>query len=166
MARQELANDLRPSRNRRLARRYSLALSLTAKVAGANRTLVLRDLSRTGFLAEALPRLELGETVEIDLPDRGPQRSLVVWTGDTLAGCTFATPISQAALSSALLRGEPRTPVDTIPGLQAFAASLSDRDLDTLPVEKLPGFARLTIIGGAAFACWLPILAIAYLALG
>src|SRR5690606_3207315 len=53
---------------RRYASRKPVALSLKAWVEGEERVLSVRDLSQTGFLAEASPPLEIDQELELELP--------------------------------------------------------------------------------------------------
>ena len=67
----------------------------------------IHDLSLTGVLIETSTPLAVGESFEVDLPEAGKIEASVVWSSGEFYGCQFATPISTAALSAALLRSPP-----------------------------------------------------------
>lgn len=141
------------SAEKRYAPRRPVVLTLRAWVDGAERRLTVRDLSHTGFLAETVPGLELGNTVELELPNEMRREARVVWAGATQAGCTFAKPISKAAFGAALLKS------DFVGADAERRPSLSEHDLteaeDELPpIEKLPVWGRITVIGTTSIAVW------------
>lgn len=154
---------------RRYASRKAVALKLKALVDGENRVLSVRDLSQTGFLAEAKPALEVDQTVELELPHEGRKKATVVWAGESLAGCTFAGSISRASYSAALLKSQfLHAPEETA------QEQTQDQPAQALPsiIEsgaesgKLPMGDRAAImIAGGALA-WAPILLVSYLLIG
>jgi transcriptional regulator with XRE-family HTH domain len=67
----------------------------------------LRNVSRTGLLLEADTTLAIGNELLVDLPEAGRIAATVVWSGDRMYGCRFASPISRAALGAARLKSVP-----------------------------------------------------------
>lgn len=70
-------------------------------------SVTIRDLSLTGLLVETSAELEAGDRFDVELPHVGRTRATVVWHDARLRGCKFERPIPKAALSAALLRGDP-----------------------------------------------------------
>jgi hypothetical protein len=149
---------------RRYASRRPVSLKVRAWVDGEERIVDVRDLSQTGFLAEATPPLRNHQVIELDLPNEGRKQAKVVWAGDTLAGCTFAGSISRATYSAALLKSQILHPGDAASPAEANENALfvesEERD-----AEKLPITARLAIMAVGGALAWVPLLLIAYLLL-
>jgi hypothetical protein len=148
---------------RRYASRRPVSLKLPAWVDGEERVLGVRDLSQTGFLAEAVPPLLIDQVIELDLPHEGRKKATVVWAGDALAGCTFAGSISRASYSAALLKSQVLHPQDSdrAPTTEGVFATEDDDAFEKLPM----GVRIATMVIGGALA-WAPVLAIAYLLFG
>lgn len=110
--------------------RRSLRLDIPG--AASEVAVTIRDLSLTGVLIETAAALGVGEVFQIDLPEAGTIEATVVWNGGELYGCQFTWPISPAALSAALLKGEakPAEPsalaeaVDILADLQGITADV------------------------------------------
>ena len=99
------------------------------------------------MLIETPNALSVGESIDVELPETGTVAAVVVWTRRTLSGCEFKHPLSQAAVSAALLLSpHTRSPVapDAIAGLD-FDAPRGDarRDYDRVTA------AALTILASA-----------------
>jgi hypothetical protein len=150
---------------RRYASRRPVSLKLQAWVDGEERTVGVRDLSQTGFLAEADPPLRIDQVIELVLPHEGRKKATVVWAGDVQAGCTFAGSISRASYSAALLKSQILHPRDTTNPQQAIESALLAEG-DGHGVEKLPMAARLAIMAAGGALAWVPILLIGYLLFG
>ncbi|URD60606.1 PilZ domain-containing protein [Sphingomonas sp. KRR8] len=90
------------SDNRRYASRRALRLGSTLTDSGVE--VLIHDLSPTGLLIETAQSLAAGETLFVDLPERGPTAATVVWSGGNFHGCAFELSIPAAAVSAALLR--------------------------------------------------------------
>jgi transcriptional regulator with XRE-family HTH domain len=73
----------------------------------------LRNVSRTGLLLEADTTLAIGNELLVDLPEAGRIAATVVWSGDRMYGCRFASPISRAALGAARLKSAPEDQLST-----------------------------------------------------
>ena len=144
---------------RRYASRRPVSLKLSAQVDGEERILGVRDLSQTGFLAEATPPLRIDQVVELDLPHEGRKKATVVWAGDALAGCTFSGSISRASYSAALLKSQILHPQDTVPPQTAEEAPFAEDDDG---VDKLPIEVRVAIMAVGGAVAWAPLLLIAY----
>jgi len=94
----------------RAADRRSLRLAVQSHSAAAGeRRVVIHNISRTGLLIEAPERtLATGDVLVIEVPEDGMVESEVAWESGRFIGCRFRTTISQAAVSGALLRAEPK----------------------------------------------------------
>lgn len=112
------AQDREPREQRGSARR-ALRLDLPSdEPAGGDAAVTILDLSLTGALIETREPLTSGESFQIELPEAGNVEATVVWSSGELFGCQFTWPISPAALSAALLKGEAR-PAEPSPPAEA-----------------------------------------------
>ena len=93
---------------RRGAPRLGLYLGSTLGACGSK--VLIHNLSRTGLLLEASANLNTGDIIEVHLPRMGATNATVVRCDGPWCGCQFEHPISQAAVSAALLRSEPVSP--------------------------------------------------------
>lgn len=69
--------------------------------------IVIHDISTTGMLIETAQKLSTGETIIIDLPERGETPATVAWNSGQYFGCKFELSIPAATVSAALLRASP-----------------------------------------------------------
>lgn len=84
-------------------------LRLVAEVAYSQdsaRVLIL-NMSKTGMMIETAAVLAVGESFEVDLPEAGTVIARVIWHREQQFGCAFDSPLSQGALSGALLQSPP-----------------------------------------------------------
>ena len=107
--------------NRRYASRRPLRLGSVLADSGVD--IVIHDISATGLLIEASRELPQGETIVIDLPERGATSATVAWQSGNFFGCQFELGIPAAAVSAALLRS---------PGLNDAPESKPGPDVSTL----------------------------------
>ncbi|MBC2668165.1 PilZ domain-containing protein [Novosphingobium piscinae] len=138
-------------------RKLHLDAAVLAPSTGAIAT-VIRDMSETGLLLETPEPLDIGTVIDIDLPEAGPTEAQVVWTSGTFVGCQFATPVTRAAVSAALLRTvppalrrpepAPATVTAPEPVVTAERAATPER------YPKYPRLARAAIIVGSSGALW------------
>ena len=112
----------------RASARRALRLDLPGHVPAEGEVAVtIRDLSLTGLLIETSAPLDCGDSFHIELPEGGLVEARIVWTGERLFGCQFDRPISPAALSAAILKGEARpTEPDEKPDPADVLAALRD----------------------------------------
>lgn len=110
--------------NRRYASRR--ALRLGARLADSGVEVLIHDLSPTGLLIETAQPLASGETLFVDLPERGPTAASVAWSSGHFYGCAFELSIPAAVISAALLRS---------PG--AVQATAPDGQLDVARLHAL-----------------------------
>jgi len=116
----ELVGTLNQKGRRRSARREMKLRARGAPGTGAAEDVLIRNLSTTGMLLEAGTKLAVGQKITIDLPQIGHALGEVVWAGEDLFGCAFDRPLSEAAVSAALLRSDPQSGSDE--GRQTTAA--------------------------------------------
>lgn len=118
-------------REQRASVRRALRLDLAGHVPVEGEVAVtIRDLSLTGLLIETAAPLDCGDSFHIELPEGGLVEARIVWTGGHLFGCQFDRPISPAALSAAILKGEARPsepagqrdPADVLAALREITA--------------------------------------------
>lgn len=147
---------------RRYAGRKPVSLRLQAWVEGEERVLSVRDLSQTGFLAEATPPLTIDQTIELELPNEGRKQAKVVWAGETAAGCTFVGSISRASYSAALLKSQFLHPRNAAQDAEAMLIIQEQEPV----FEELPLGSRVAVIALGGALAWAPVLLIAYLLFG
>jgi len=90
------------SGNRRAAPRRQLSLGAVLPETGDEA--IIHDLSTTGILIETKGGLATFEQLHLDLPEVGATVATVMWNSGQYFGCEFHKPITQAAISAALLR--------------------------------------------------------------
>lgn len=87
-----------------------LLLKLEAQI-GNGDAAVVHDISTEGLLFETEGDLR-GDQIQVHLPDIPPAPARIVWTLGRFYGCEFEQPITNASVSAALLRGEPKAAND------------------------------------------------------
>lgn len=147
--------------DQRVADRRVLKLEASAATPGGIGAIQVHNLSRTGMLVECEALLEVGSTLEVELPGGTLERARVVWADETLFGCQFEQRISQAQLSAALLRSTPQASPSSSPSRASeehAAQAYPEISADML----LPLPSRLRQIAGWAVVAWaVPIAAVA-----
>ncbi|SFF95918.1 Transcriptional regulator, contains XRE-family HTH domain [Novosphingobium sp. CF614] len=88
----------------RATRRRLLLETQGALESGHETQVLVHNFSETGLLLETPDELEIGEAIDLDLPETGATRARVVWASGRLYGCAFDTPLPPATLSAAQLR--------------------------------------------------------------
>jgi len=102
---------------------------------GERAEVLVHNVSATGLLLECSIDLQVGETIEVELPQAGPVSAEVVWSSAALFGCRFDEAVSDAILSAAQLRGVTGEGVGELPAA-ADASGLN------LPNMGLPALLR------------------------
>ena len=151
--------QITPTADRRAWKRRKLSLDSSLQATGE--TVTIHDVSSTGMLIETSPGLSVVGPLEIDLPEAGTTQAFVVWNSGQFYGCEFKKPISQAAISAALLRSPPAIPPEPQPALpvQERAARIilrrnEDSEQDFQDEDKAPWGVRLRVILGSALILW------------
>ncbi|MFC0204104.1 helix-turn-helix domain-containing protein [Novosphingobium soli] len=93
----------------RSERRRLLLETQGALESGESTQVIVHNFSETGVLLESRVALEIGEAIELDLPDAPQVRSRVVWASGSLYGCAFEMAIPAATLRAAELRSAVQT---------------------------------------------------------
>lgn len=88
----------------RASRRRLLLETQGALESGAATRVLVHNVSETGLLIETDTPLEIGDMIDVALPEAGSMRARVAWASDRLYGCAFEVPLSPATLSAAQLR--------------------------------------------------------------
>lgn len=110
------------------------------------------------MLIETAAELAPQDELEIDLPQSGVTRAMVVWNSGAFFGCEFIEPLSKAGMSATLLRSLPANvpqlplPLDSADTNEPITEAAEDFD----PVEeaKAPLPVRLRLIFGSAILLW------------
>ncbi|OYX66641.1 MAG: hypothetical protein B7Y88_02025 [Sphingomonadales bacterium 32-64-17] len=144
-----------PFVDRRHANRRTFTLSFDAGQQLGTTAVSILDLSQTGMRIRSTANLEVGEYLEVELPEAGTVSAIVVRSArmgsENEYGTEFLQPISQGAVSAALLAAP------AVPSSQQHDAPFPDPH-----VEKLRYRTRLLILGGLTLATWALVGAIGY----
>ena len=145
--------------DQRGAFRRTLNLRVGSQYLDAEALVLIHNLSQNGLLIETLAPLQIGETIEVELPRAGATPAQVVRRQGDHYGCRFLAPITRGAVSAALLRSpttrraEPPAPV-----VETIADVLRDemwreleREISPLERALLYGFLVLAAIAAALF---------------
>jgi hypothetical protein len=150
----------RDQADQRGALRRSLNLRVGSQYLDAEALVLIHNLSQNGLLIETLAPLELGETIEVELPRAGSTPARVVRRDGDHYGCRFLEPISRGAVSAALLRSPAAGRADPSPAPQVKTAADAlreqlwreiERDISPLERALLYGFLVLAGIAVAVF---------------
>jgi hypothetical protein len=95
--------DIQSRSERRKALRRTLRLVAPMTYAEDADGVVILDLSSTGMMIETAIPLQVGDTIDVELPRTEPQDALVVWQRKTYFGCKFVRPVPQVVVNAALL---------------------------------------------------------------
>jgi hypothetical protein len=120
---------------------------------------IIHDISHTGLLLETTALLTERQALDVELPEVGIVQANVVWRSSRFVGCRFATPVSQAAVSAALLRN-PIAPPEGISEERAWEklGALCEVPENSRDRTALPMAAKASIIVGASLVLWALIL--------
>jgi hypothetical protein len=96
-------NDALLDEDARRAERYRVRLYAgRAKLGDATANFkMIYDLSRTGFLTDAVPQRGPGDWLRVHLPTIGDVEARIVREAEGLFGCEFSQPLTQAQLLAA-----------------------------------------------------------------
>lgn len=152
------------SADQRASDRRVLRLEAQVATPAGEGGIQVHNLSRSGLLLEGVTGVAAGAEIEVELPGGTSHRAEVVWADETLFGCRFTTPLTQAQLSAALLRStppeaeagpaEPLTPAEALARLREHWGDEPDDEAGLNSDRKLPLGARLWIIGALAATGW------------
>lgn len=104
-----------------------LLLSLGTSLGPCGSSVTIHDLSRSGLLFETSADLSASDSIEVQLPEMGPTRAVVVWREGSLFGCKFENEIPSAAVSAALLRSEPAAAPSSVENFEPAAERTRSR---------------------------------------
>lgn len=141
----------------RATARRALKLAVRSQSPAAGELqVVIHNISRTGLLLEA-PQgsLAVGDGLFLEVPEDGTVESKIVWESGRFFGSKFRSPVSQAAVSGALLQGQPRTAASSAGDIGSDAGIA--RDAKFFPELDLSVALAITLL------LWGAILAGAYL---
>ncbi|MCJ2183395.1 helix-turn-helix domain-containing protein [Novosphingobium sp. 1949] len=82
---------------------------------GGEAQVSIHNFSETGVLLETGVELEIGEVVDIALPEAGPTPARIVWASGALYGCAFLSALPPAVLSAASLRSAVQAETGVLP---------------------------------------------------
>jgi hypothetical protein len=147
--------DYASEQDRRGSPRRTLKLSLPGSSALKSGIPVLvHEISRSGLLIEIHGQLAVGTTLNVDLPECGLRAANVVWIRGRFCGCELTEPLSQAALSAAVLRSVAFRPLEGGAGAIPAPLTLAQNG------QGLPYGARMGVIALLAIASWMLVLSI------
>lgn len=140
--------------DRRASDRRLLRLPVAGAIANDSGVDVfIHDLSRSGLLMETRTALQVGDQIEVDLPEAGNTIARVVWSTGQFFGCQFNSLIPAAALSAALLRN----PIvrDSRPAEAVYAVTPEAAKTELLPLRH-----RAAVVLALATAAWIAVFAV------
>lgn len=155
---------IKTSIDHRSRRRHKLQLEVEARASGSPSDVVtVYDISDTGLLIETNTTLDVGEMIEVNLPQAGVRLAEVLWASGRLVGCRFNQELSQGAISAARLGsrftiGEPDGQLQDPVVFEGVSDALSAETLS----KKLSIGATLWSIIGSAAASWALLAALTY----
>lgn len=143
----------RSTGDERAAHRRALRLRVPTTSAADAADALVHDLSELGLLLETEIPLDVGERLDVELPETGPVSAWVVWSRGRLFGCSFSQPVTKASVSAALLRS-PAGPSELsvgqmIPPVEWPQRQDSERQI---PLSAEPPIVRLIAIVGLTIA--------------
>lgn len=93
----------KPDPVEREAERHGLSLVTTMRgEAGVRGSILIRDLSTSGFRAESMVKFRPGTKVVLDLPGWENIEAKVEWARREMIGVSFAKPVAVAGLLTAI----------------------------------------------------------------
>lgn len=114
---------------RRASRRSDVAINGQVSADARTASVLIEELSTGGFLMLAAVKLNVGDSIHIDLPGIGDCEAMIIRQSGVRFGCTFATPLSRGqndAVMKHFLELEDQRLSRTLsgwrPGRHAFAA--------------------------------------------
>ena len=150
--------------DQRVSDRRVLRLEARVATPAGEGGIQVQNLSSTGLLLQGVANVEAGAEIEVQLPGGSSHRAEVVWADETLFGCRFAEPLTQAQLSAALLRSAPSVQSAAAPRALTQAEALAKlrehwEDEEEPAVARshermLPLGTRLWIIAGLGLTGW------------
>lgn len=141
-------------RDRRSSDRRLLQLPAAGALADVSGVEVfIHDISRSGLLIETWTNLEVGNQIEVDLPEAGRTVARVVWSTGRFFGCQFISNIPAAALSAAMLRNPIAPPPESDDAQPPVAPLQAGEEFHGVSLRT-----RLCIILGLAATVWAAIL--------
>lgn len=98
----------------RAERKRLLLETRGALKSGAEASVTVHNLSETGLLIETSVELDIGESIDLVLPQVEGIRARVVWSSGPLYGCAFEAAVPQATLSAVQLRSAVQTEIGLV----------------------------------------------------
>ena len=136
-----------PASNRRNSPRRTLKLQSTLNEGGED--VIIHDMSHTGLLLETDAPLAERQSLDVELPEVGIVRATVVWRSARYVGCRFAQPVSQGAVSAALLRN----PIEPTSEARAWE-DLGNTIVDADTPGELSFATKMRVILGMSILLW------------
>ena len=102
----------------------------------------------------------MGSALEVNLPEAGTTEAEVVWASGDFLGCRFINPVSQAAVSAALLRTDPsaaQTRKVITSGDELLLSDMASADWDAEfaePATRLSPVIKVSIIAVSSLLLW------------
>lgn len=126
------------------APRRKLRLVADVSYSQDNARVVILNMSKTGMMIETAAVFAVDERFEVDLPEAGTVIARIIWHRDQQYGCAFDTPLTQGALSGALLQSPSDREAPEV--LSNAAAMQAEWEGLAAPANKTMLMAALTIL--------------------
>lgn len=89
----------------RCAPRLKLRIPATIRPSGSSGfSVVVKDLSISGFACEALTGMKAGTRVWLKLPSLEALQAEIVWNDGTMVGCSFTSLLNEAVMDAIVVR--------------------------------------------------------------
>lgn len=92
---------------RRGAHRRSVHFGIEAQPAPRGQRIVVLNLSETGLRFVCPNRIEVGESLDFELPEAGEVAARVIWRDENEYGAVFNAPVTRAVVSATMLASPP-----------------------------------------------------------
>lgn len=115
---------------------------------GEEANVTVHNLSSAGLLIESAIALDVGERLQIDLPETGPVDAEIVWKSERLYGCAFSAVLPQTGAPSKPVLSGSIDRLDRIGG-EAFGSQINrlrrERGMTLADVADALGVSKPTV---------------------
>ncbi|WP_324263121.1 PilZ domain-containing protein [Altererythrobacter sp. H2] len=126
------------SDDRRASPRRSLEFGFDTGPSSTRTRVVILDISKTGLRLQSSTHFNIGDKIQLELPETDTLGSSIVWTDGDQYGVKFERPIPQAAVSAVILGAPAFPPGEGTPKL--------NRLRERPPVQPAPNWLVYTMV--------------------
>jgi len=145
-------------RDARGSARRTVRLQVAASTARDTAAALVHDLSETGLRIETRAALNVGDTLDVELPRAGTVSTRVIWKRGRSFGCNFDKRVSKAVVSAALLLSPAKVPALTVGGVipsvvRSDGATWVGFETENPLVTSSTVLGLALVVGSAVAAC-------------